>query len=625
MELRLELDSNSGGSWAMAIDFTCGYGASSTSASAYSFTVDNIGAAVLPGLGGEVLDPGWYTISQSVRPYSNNRLHASLWVEKKGSGGVLCGWSSVQSVAALVLPPPGGGAALSSFVSITAPTVAVDETGVSLLGLDDSLSIEVADCQNDFDSDPTNGYQVAAELWMRDVMTPTQAYTATVMFDGGVVDFEPGLSAYDPASPFQTPLTPTIGLNMDGNIHLMAAVDPATPSQPGVIGSERLVTLVFTVVSPCELIVPVIEFAPPSGFTAENTMSAMGGPITTNLRVTEMGTFDDTPPEIFGVSADIRTTASVGGAAGTGPAPCDGAYVYFSMPTATDDCDPAPTVTASPPSGSFFSTGSHTVTITATDQCMNSSMETFTVEVDSLNTLRFTVDLPGSLPTSRCLVIATPDACGGETGAIAVFDDHDGNASTPVRATVEVEIGCQLLNEFYIKDPEHTVWACVNVGFEGRGTPGPVDNFDYVGTFEIGTMDVPALLGGDTDNDADVDIHDITWFITQFGSTANAQGCASGFSLRDADFRNDGAVGGDDYTFLTSNYLLFKDRCCTLSDGPGLPLTAPGQHDRARAIDGHLKSVDFNGDEWVDVDDVELFERRHKLSGALSRAMRRKD
>jgi O-glycosyl hydrolase len=58
-----------------------------------------------------------------------------------------------------------------------------------------------------------------------------------------------------------------------------------------------------------------------------------------------------------------------------------GAVVSFSLPTATDDVDAAPAVSAIPASGSVFALGSTTVTVTAMDASGNSSTKTFTVTV----------------------------------------------------------------------------------------------------------------------------------------------------------------------------------------------------------------------------------------------------
>jgi hypothetical protein len=57
-----------------------------------------------------------------------------------------------------------------------------------------------------------------------------------------------------------------------------------------------------------------------------------------------------------------------------------GAVVTFSV-SATDNCDPSPGVSVTPPSGSLFPFGATTVTATATDASGNSSQCSFTVTV----------------------------------------------------------------------------------------------------------------------------------------------------------------------------------------------------------------------------------------------------
>jgi outer membrane protein assembly factor BamB len=80
---------------------------------------------------------------------------------------------------------------------------------------------------------------------------------------------------------------------------------------------------------------------------------------------------DETPP-VLSVPTDLTVEA-------TGPA---GATVVFSA-TATDDSDPNPVVTCTPPSGSIFPIGTTTVTCTATDASGNSATASFNVHVKS--------------------------------------------------------------------------------------------------------------------------------------------------------------------------------------------------------------------------------------------------
>jgi CubicO group peptidase (beta-lactamase class C family) len=58
-----------------------------------------------------------------------------------------------------------------------------------------------------------------------------------------------------------------------------------------------------------------------------------------------------------------------------------GEVVNFPAPIATDNLDATPTVVCSPPSGSVFPLGTHTVTCTATDECTNRIVCAFTVTV----------------------------------------------------------------------------------------------------------------------------------------------------------------------------------------------------------------------------------------------------
>lgn len=85
----------------------------------------------------------------------------------------------------------------------------------------------------------------------------------------------------------------------------------------------------------------------------------------------EDATVDTTPPTFASLPADLDVTTD-------DPA---GAIVDFVDPIATDDLDPAPTVSCDPPAGSVFLLGTTTVTCTATDASGNQATETFTVTV----------------------------------------------------------------------------------------------------------------------------------------------------------------------------------------------------------------------------------------------------
>jgi HYR domain len=79
----------------------------------------------------------------------------------------------------------------------------------------------------------------------------------------------------------------------------------------------------------------------------------------------------DTTPPVIAHHDDVVTDA-------TGPG---GATVAYTV-TATDDIDPAPVVSCTPPSASQFAIGTTTVSCTATDAAGNSSTATFAVTVE---------------------------------------------------------------------------------------------------------------------------------------------------------------------------------------------------------------------------------------------------
>ena len=93
----------------------------------------------------------------------------------------------------------------------------------------------------------------------------------------------------------------------------------------------------------------------------------------------------DTAPPAIGDVTDIIAEATAAGA-----------IVTFATPSAADDFDPAPIVTANPASGSVFPLGVTTVTVTATDASGNTSTKTFTVTVNDMTPPA--LSLPSNIP-----------------------------------------------------------------------------------------------------------------------------------------------------------------------------------------------------------------------------------
>lgn len=118
---------------------------------------------------------------------------------------------------------------------------------------------------------------------------------------------------------------------------------------------------------------------------------------TLDLDGVKVGAADTTPP-VLTVPANITTEA-------TSPA---GAVVTYTA-TATDNADPAPTVSCSPASGGTFALGTTTVSCTATDASGNSSTGSFLVSVVDTTPPALTVPADMTLEAT------------GPSGAVATY------------------------------------------------------------------------------------------------------------------------------------------------------------------------------------------------------------
>ncbi len=103
-------------------------------------------------------------------------------------------------------------------------------------------------------------------------------------------------------------------------------------------------------------------------FPPDPDFPELGGPVTeASFTVTVNA---DTTPPVLTVPDDITVDATSS----------SGAVVTYTS-TATDNCDPDPTVSCTPDSGDTFPIGTTTVTCTATDESGNSTTETFLITV----------------------------------------------------------------------------------------------------------------------------------------------------------------------------------------------------------------------------------------------------
>ena len=501
-----------------------------------------------------------------------------------------------------------------------------------------SLSLESESCQDDVSAAP--GHQIAVELWMRNLTSNATGYQAFVEFDDVVLDFRADLSSYT-GSPFPLHI-PLAIVSGPGSITLNGS-DMLGGS--GTNDDSLLATLVFDVDDQCAT--TSVNFETSGPFPSE--LSFEGVAIPTALQNTGDLALDDTDPVIacpssITVAADVEVpicdisdccvahpgvacsnsgcTAIVCGddpfccdtawdniCAGEAsslcpPTSCAGAYVTFAS-TATDNCTASPNVVSIPPSGSFFPIGTTSVSSTATDDCGNTDSCRFNVNVTPTNLITITATLPGSLPSNRCVNFVMDD-CNVQTHVTLSFIDHDANGATPVQATETIEVDCGSWTSICAKDEQHTLWSSSSLSVSG---------VQYAADSEL------ALDAGDTDNDGDVDINDVTWLVFTFGDFDAPGGCPWD-GTRDADFNNGGAVGAEDYTLLSDQWLALTS-CGCVGAAMEQPIVT-----KIRARDLHpqvANGVDRNRDGWFDFKDVMIFEIEHGLPETLSRTMSRKN
>lgn len=124
-------------------------------------------------------------------------------------------------------------------------------------------------------------------------------------------------------------------------------------------------------------------------------------------------TVEDTTPPVPSCPSDITVEC-------TNP----GGEVVSYSPTASDLCDPAPSVVSVPPSGSTFTLGTTTVTVTATDAMGNSAMCTFDVTIE---------DTTPPVPT--CPGDITIE-CTGPGGEVVTYSGSASDACDPAPSLV---------------------------------------------------------------------------------------------------------------------------------------------------------------------------------------------
>ncbi len=454
--------------------------------------------------------------------------------------------------------------------------------------------------------------QIEVELWMRNVTGYVTGFQAFLVYDGDttVLSYNDGLSYYNNAVFDQhfmglgTGAQPGSGeLMLDGNDSSSLGTDQDT----------LLAVLVFDVVGPCST--TEVEFDLTQPFDSE--LSFGGEPLASTLTDTIPFKLDSTPPVVT-CGGNIEQSADAGDTS------CQALVTWFA-PTAVDACDGDVSgslsydidlysdmaVDATQATTVYtFPVGVHTVTATAMDGCGNAASCSFTVTVNNVYDILVDVQLFGNPnAVTRCIHFVLDDCT--SVDASVSFVDYDSDPGTPVEAVAAlIQVPCGTdWTMLCAKDEQHTKWDSTSLTDAGA-------------VYTANTLLV--IDGSDTDNDGDCDINDVTWYLAQVGSLANAGGCPWDGVTRDADFNNDGIVDSTgDYSFLSRNWLKTSSCACTLSLRGATITVQPRLVERSTAgLPAEVaRRADLNRDGTINFEDVMLFEAEHGLPATLSTKM----
>jgi len=356
-----------------------------------------------------------------------------------------------------------------------------------------------------------------------------------------------------------------------------------------------------------------------------------------------MTRIDDTPPMVSAMDIVVPADAGmctalvtlIASATDDCDGPFDDADLTFIIDSDNDGFGVSTDDTVMGSGGTFvFAQGITDVRATATDACGNEGVFDFTVTVEAVNLVNLTVTLDGVMlgmgdSVSRMIEFTARDGlfCAASTCEVVTF------TGMPATGSVQVAVECGSWDSICAKDPQHTLSETVPLVLNGS-------------EYDAGATHI--LRGGDTDNDSDVDINDVTLFIAQFGNVD--MGIGSGMNAcpydgqRDADFDLNTVVGAEDFTILSSNWLEFTTCVCSASIvdlGDEVPAFKPlDRNDLVRRdlvknrkpvltrvqissapnIDLAIQA-DLNQDGEVGFEDVEIFEVENGFDSRLSDAI----
>jgi len=278
---------------------------------------------------------------------------------------------------------------------------------------------------------------------------------------------------------------------------------------------------------------------------------------------------------------------------------------------ATDNCDPNPAITAvrsdSLPLTDPYPSGVTTITWTATDACGNSASCDQTVTVVAQNELVVDVQLKNVYePTlTRCITFELFDC----SGAGSVVVSQDITFTTGLATGVSILVPCGDYDCITARDVLHTLRRTDDDGDFG------ISGSQYVADFTSSGVSDDSLIGGNLNDDEYIDILDFGTFSWQWNVNYGTGDTTCSTAAPHADISGNGVVFTEDFSFIQTNFLTFREpNCCSLpgkkvaagAEGPTTEISVAELRQRGL---GYLAVADLNGDGWLDVDDVAAFQQ----------------
>lgn len=268
-------------------------------------------------------------------------------------------------------------------------------------------------------------------------------------------------------------------------------------------------------------------------------------------------------------------------------------FAYGQYAFAYDTCDTNPTITGTRsdmlPLGAPYPAGVTTnVTWQATDCSGNVSTCIQAVTVNAVNMLTATVELLNVNTTTfdRCITFdffgAGCPAPAATVNAVITFTNRVG--------TVTIPVPCGSYTCVTARDRLHSLRRTANPSHFG------ISGLNYVANFvNDGPLNNDALIGGNLNDDQYIDILDFGAYVNQFGATYGSVNTTCSTPFFHADINGDGSVTILDYSFISINFLTFREAdCCgtplvgdfgPISDISVFELAARGDWDIARSAD----------------------------------------